>query len=252
MVVRRGDSGSADLARRFGDEKGVESCKITTDVPDEAIFEKDWTAHVVFTLEVTAAEVGTLIALFFTYAKRDGLTADRMRSANFTAKNGSTVSMVNEWLDAAQSADVAQTLFAIPDSSFSVSLYVPAGHDRPVLNVTSKVMRDNAKDLTRSAALIMASPVVDLFDISYTITDQGVPDAFTVYADRRIGVAEVAFAAACERWILTHATTGFILPFSTARDAEIIIYTDTEIPDAVRELAADRAIRPTNPPLHPL
>ena len=71
-----------------------------------------------------------------------------------------------------------------------------------------------AKNLARSAAIIFQAPHLEQFAISYTIGDQKDSRPFMVWADRRLGASELAFAATATRWTLHNATTGFLLPFT--------------------------------------
>jgi hypothetical protein len=228
------DGQTSKVQKRVGAETGVESIDMTTDLPNETIYFKNWSGKVVFSEKATDEQVGALIGLFFKYAKEAGLGVDNMTSATFRTHRGGYLDVRRLMLDTSQAAQAGVAMSAMPQATLAVS----SGSGRPCLDASSTVMRDSAKDLTRSAALMFTAPALDLFETTLTISDHGNPHPYTVYATHRLTVADLGFAATCHRWVMTHPTTGFVLPFSTQANAHIMAYTDTDLTAEVKALAA--------------
>jgi hypothetical protein len=226
------DSAVAGLQKRYAAEAGVSSVTLSTFTPNEGIFTKDARGDVTLAEDTTTEQQAALVARFFEYAQSAGLTTQHLAEINFHMPHGSSVTIRFLMLDSAQSTEVVTALAVVPGASATVEVGAPL----PGIWIDSTVNREVAKNIVASAALVAAVPYGQLFSTEVSVGDRAV-NAYTVLADHRIGVGELRFAAVVQAWLATHPTDGFILPFSSADNARIVIRTVADESEGIRALA---------------
>ena len=227
------DSAVPALQKRYAAEAGVSSVTLSTFTPNEGIFTKDWRGEVTLADGLTVEQQSALVARFFEYAQSAGLTSQHLAEIIFHMPQGSPLTIRFLLLDGAQSTEVVTALAAVPGASATVEVGVPLPWNR----ITSTVTRETAKNIAGSTALVSAVPYGPLFSTQVAVGDREV-NPYTVLADHDIGVGELLFAADVQAWLATHPTEGFILPFSSADNARIVIRTVADESEGVRALAS--------------